>query len=156
MIKTQLLLSRMHLSGTKPPIFPYITPILPFLTPILPYITLHYPILPYIALYYPSLHFPYPILRHPIVKNYVYAGVFFAVNRFSCWILLYKLIVSFSIKDIIICNVNSENGFSQQHKRFLTRYVSVIFFWGFLWPVFLHYTCINFAIAVSDHINNNF
>lgn len=27
-----------------------------------------------------------------------------------------------------ICNVNSENGFSQQHKRFLTRYVSVIFF----------------------------
>lgn len=68
MIKTQLLLSRMHLSGTKPPIFPYIIPILPFLTPILPYITLYYPILPYIALYYPSLHFPYPILRHLIVK----------------------------------------------------------------------------------------
>lgn len=136
MIKTQLLLSRMHLSGTKPPIFPYIIPILPFLTPILPYITLYYPILPYIALYYPSLHFPYPILRHLIVKNYANAGVVFAVNRFSCWILLYKLIVSFSLKDI--CNIISENG--QQH----------------IWPVFLHYTCINFAIAVSDHKHNNF
>lgn len=67
----------MHLSGTKPPIFPYIIPIVPFLTPILPYIT-------YIALYYPSLHFPYPILRHLVVKNYANAGVVFAVNRFSC------------------------------------------------------------------------
>lgn len=147
------MLSRMHLSGTKPPIFPYITPILPFLTPILHYITLYYHILPYITLLFTFLTLSYATRSS---KNYVYAGVVFAVNRFSCWILLYKLIVSFSIKDIIICNVNSENGFSQQHKRFLTRYVSLIFFWGFLWPVFLHYTCINFAIAVSDHKNNNF
>lgn len=58
MIKTQLLLSRMHLSGTKPPIFPYIFPILPFLTPILPYITYIEYILPFSSLSLPYLKPP--------------------------------------------------------------------------------------------------
>lgn len=53
-----------------------------------------------------------------------------------------------------ICNINGEHVFSQQHKRFLTWYVSVKFSSGFLRQVFLDY--INFVIAVSDHKNNNF
>lgn len=115
------------------PILSLFYPFLPLYYPILHYITLYYHILPYITHLFTFLTLSYATRSS---KNYVNAGVVFAVDRFSCWILLYKLIVSFSLKDI--CNIISENG--QQH----------------IWPVFLHYTCINFAIAVSDHKNNNF
>lgn len=91
-------------------------------------------------IYYPSLRFPCSILRHPIVK-YVNAEFLLLLIGF-----LY-IIVSFSIEDI--CNTNGEHVFSQQHKRFLTRCVSVKFFSGFLRQGFLHY--INFVIAFSDH-----